>query len=215
MAEYRLHGFAQSGNAYKAALMLTAVGADWECVFVDFFNGAHRSAEFRALNPMGEVPVLEGPDGVMSQSGAILTALARRFGQYGGATDAEQDEILRWMLWDNHKLTGYTAVYRFLTLFLPEEKRDPGAVAFLGARMKSALQVLETRLSAQDYLATPDRPTIADISACGYLYFLDEIGVDPSAAPAVARWLERLKALPGWAHPYDMLPGHPLPERAC
>ncbi|MCH8168127.1 MAG: glutathione S-transferase N-terminal domain-containing protein, partial [Proteobacteria bacterium] len=59
MTEYRLHCFAQSGNSYKVALMLQLAGADWAPVFVDFFNGENRSPEFRALNPMGEVPVLE------------------------------------------------------------------------------------------------------------------------------------------------------------
>ena len=58
MAEYQLYCFAQSGNAYKAALMLALTGADWEPVFVDFFNGETRTPDYRALNEMGEVPVL-------------------------------------------------------------------------------------------------------------------------------------------------------------
>jgi hypothetical protein len=69
MAEYRLHCFAQSGNAYKAALMLNLCGADWEPVFVDFFNGATRTPEFRELNEMGEVPVLEFEGTRLTQSG--------------------------------------------------------------------------------------------------------------------------------------------------
>ncbi|MEO1330357.1 MAG: glutathione S-transferase [Pseudomonadota bacterium] len=213
MAEYRLHGFAQSGNAYKVALMLDLVGADWEPVFLDFFNGAHRAPEFLKLNPMGEAPVLEGPDGVQTQSGAILHALARRFGAFGGETDAERDEILRWILWDNHKLTGYAATYRFLTNFLPEAKRDAGAIGFLGGRMKAAFKILEARLAEQDFLATPDRPTIADLSACGYLFWLDELGLDPADLPRTAAWLDRIRSLPGWRHPYETLPGHPLPAR--
>ena len=58
MAEYELHCFAQSGNAYKPALMLALTGADWEPVFVDFFNGGTRTPEYPALNEMGEVPLL-------------------------------------------------------------------------------------------------------------------------------------------------------------
>ena len=58
MAEYQLYCFAQSGNAYKAALMLALAGADWEPVWVDFFNGGTRTPEYRAINEMGEVPVL-------------------------------------------------------------------------------------------------------------------------------------------------------------
>jgi len=88
MTEYRLHCFAQSGNSYKPALMLELAGADWEPVFVDFFNGAHRSPEFLALNPMGEAPVLEhiGPEHdrpVLAQSGLILDYLAGKTGKFG------------------------------------------------------------------------------------------------------------------------------------
>ena len=54
MAEYRLYCFAQSGNAYKPALMLALCGADWEPRFVDFFNGETRTPEYRAENEMGE-----------------------------------------------------------------------------------------------------------------------------------------------------------------
>lgn len=76
MAEYRLHCFAQSGNAYKAALMLQLCGADWEPRFVDYFNGETRSPEFRALNVMGEVPLLEHGALTLTQSGVILDYLA-------------------------------------------------------------------------------------------------------------------------------------------
>jgi glutathione S-transferase len=95
MAEYRLHCFAQSGNAYKAALMLNLCGADWEPVFVDFFNGATRTPEFRELNEMGEVPVLEHEGTRLTQSGVILDFLASRFGKFGWQDEDERREILR------------------------------------------------------------------------------------------------------------------------
>ena len=76
MAEYTLHCFAQSGNAYKAALMLELNGADWEPVWVDFFNGATRTPEYLELNEMGEVPVLEHGELRLTQSGVILDYLA-------------------------------------------------------------------------------------------------------------------------------------------
>ena len=58
-----------------------------------------------------------------------------------------------------------------------------------------------------------DRPTIADISMCGYLYFDDEIGLDWEQYPHVDAWLQRIKQLPNWKHPYDLMPGHPLPVK--
>ena len=78
MAEYILHCFAQSGNAYKPALMLALSGADWEPRFVDFFNGATRTPEYCAINVMGEVPLLEHRGQVLSQSCLLYTSPSPR-----------------------------------------------------------------------------------------------------------------------------------------
>src|SRR2546422_497073 len=125
MPEYQLYCFAQSGNAYRAALMLNLIGADWAPVFVDFFGkGEQRTPEYRAdVNEMGEVPVLVHGAKKLSQSGVILTYLA------------------------------------------------------------------------------------------AYLYYpAQEFGFDIAAAHRnIAAWLGRMRALPGWAHPYDLMPGHPMP----
>jgi glutathione S-transferase len=213
MAEYRLHCFAQSGNAYKAALMLALNGADWEPVWVDFFNGATRTPEYRAVNPMGEVPVLEHGDVRLSQSGVILDYLSQRFRDFAPRSEADRREVLRWTLWDNHKLTSYIATLRFLTNFVPEEKREPAVLGFLDGRVRSALKVLEGHLEGRDWIVG-DRPTTADLSCVGYLYFTDEFGMDMAAHPNIARWRDGIAALPGWTHPYELMPGHPLPDAA-
>ena len=107
MTEYQLHCFAQSGNSYRAALMLNLLGADWEPVFVDFFaGGVQRTPEFRTdINEMGEAPVLG--DKKLSQSGVILTYLADRSGKFRPENYDEQLECLRWLLFDNHKVNDY------------------------------------------------------------------------------------------------------------
>ncbi|MCZ8260073.1 MAG: glutathione S-transferase N-terminal domain-containing protein, partial [Beijerinckiaceae bacterium] len=115
MAEFRLHGFGESGNAYKVALMLQLSGADWKVVPVDFFNGVTRSAEWRAdLNAQGEVPVLEHRGETLTQSGVILDYLAEVLGTFGARDAGERREIWRWILFDNHKFTSYYATLRFL-----------------------------------------------------------------------------------------------------
>ena len=97
MAEYQLFCFAQSGNAYRAALMLNLIRADWEPVWVDFFNGETRSPQYRAnVNEMGEVPVLGHQGKKLSQSGVILTYLADRSGQFRPeGEDARREAIAR------------------------------------------------------------------------------------------------------------------------
>jgi glutathione S-transferase len=211
MAEYRLYCFAQSGNAYKAALMLSLCGADWEARFVDFFNGEQRTPEFRKINEMGEIPVLEHGNSRLTQSGVILDYLAARFGQFGWANEDERREILRWLLWDNHKLTSYIATLRFLIQFM--KTGETPVTEFLRGRVNGALTILNGHLNGRQF-ALGARPTIADLSMCGYLYWPDEFGVSWAEHPHIEAWLARIKALPGWVHPYELMPGHPLPERA-
>ena len=213
MTDYQLHCFAQSGNAYKAALMLELCGLDWQPVFVDFFNGETRTDEYRTLNPMGEVPVLTdtsraGRTARLTQSGVILDYLAQRTGKFGWNNDGERREILRWMLFDNHKLTGYVATWRFLRQFA--RKGDTPEAQFLFGRAKAALAVFEKHLEGREWVAL-DRPTIADISCCGYLFWPDEMGLDWANYPNLSSWLISVQSLDRWRPPYEIMPGHPMP----
>jgi glutathione S-transferase len=212
--EYQLYCFAQSGNAYRAALMLNLIGADWVPVFVDFFvKGEPRSPEYRAnINEMGEVPVLVHGGKKLSQSGVILTYLAERSGKYLPAGDDERLEALRWMIFDNQKVNGFLGPYRFLRMFA-KPPGDPKVLAFLKGRIDNSLAILDKRLAARPFMLG-ERPTIADISLVAYLYYpAEEFGFDIAAEhPHIASWLERMRALPGWEHPYTLMPGHPLPS---
>ena len=211
MAEYTLYCFAQSGNAYKAALMLNLCGAEWQPRFVDYVNGETRTPAYReGINEMGEVPVLEHRGRNLAQSGVILDYLACEFGRFGWAGEDERREILRWLLWDNHKLTSYIATLRYFMQFAKDP--DPGAVGFLRGRATGSLGILDKHLATQAF-AVGDRPTIADLSMCGYLYWPDEFGVAWTDYPSIGAWLDRIKAQPGWVHPYELMPGHPLPGK--
>ena len=213
MAEYQLTCFAQSGNAYKAALMLALTGADWEPIFVDYFNDETRTPDYLALNEMGEVPVLIHGDLRLSQSGVILDYLAGTTGQFGPRDEAERREILRWTFWDNHRLTGTISALRYIMKFLPEEKRDQAVIGWLHQRAGRWLQVLDRHLFHRDWIAA-DRPTTADLSCVGYLYYDLEFGHDIDVYPEIGRWRQAIMALPGWRHPYDLMPGHPIPAGA-
>ncbi len=209
MAEYTLYCFAQSGNAYKAALYLELAGADWAPRFVDFFNGEARTPAYQAINVMGEVPVLEHGGQRLSQSGVILDYLIGKLGRFGWKDDEERREVLRWILFDNHKFTSYIATYRFFLNFTPKPAA-PEVLEFLKGRVRAAAKVLDTHLKGRDWVVGGG-PTIADLSLAGYVYFDTEFGVDwHQDYPAIGAWAERLKTLPGWKHPYDLMPGHPL-----
>jgi glutathione S-transferase len=210
-SSFVLYCFAQSGNCYKPALALQLAGADWTPRFVDYFGGETRTPAYRAINPMGEAPVLEHAGARWAQSGVILDYLAETLDRFGAQDATERREILRWMLWDNHKLTSYTATYRFLRTFTAGA--DAGVLKFLRGRAEAAWGVLDTHLSSRRYVVG-ERLTIADLSLCGYLFWPEEIGVDWSAYPALRDWLERIRATPHWVHPYELMPGHPLPSPA-
>jgi glutathione S-transferase len=213
MSEYQLYCFAQSGNAYRVALMLNLIGADWEPVFVDFFvKGVQRTPEYRTeVNEMGEAPVLVHGAKKLSQSGVCMTYLADRSGKFQPQGEDERLEALRWIIFDNQKVNGYLGPYRFLRT-LAKPPGDPAVLAFLKGRIDGNLAIVDKRLAARPFILG-ERPTIADLSLVGYLYYpADEFGFDIAAQHKnIAAWLGRIKALPGWKHPYDLMPGYPLP----
>ncbi|MDP3960048.1 MAG: glutathione S-transferase family protein [Pseudorhodobacter sp.] len=208
----QLYCFGESGNAYKVALALTLADMDWQPVFVDFFNGETRSSAFRALNEMGEVPVLVDGDTILTQSGVILDYISSKTGKLGGRSAAERRDILRWLFWDNHKFSTQIGTTRFLLNFLPDDKRPAGVIPFLQGRLKAAYTVLEGHLAANLWLVG-EQVTIADLSCCGYLYYPEPFGFSRTDWPHIDAWLGRIAALPGWKAPYDLMPGNPS-ERA-
>jgi glutathione S-transferase len=210
MPAYRLHYFPESGNSYKLALMLTLCGQDFEKLWTDFGAGITRTAQWRAeVNAMGEIPVLEEAGRRFTQTAPVLLRLAERYGQFQGEGEEERFEVLRWLFWDNHKLTGYMATYRYLRAFTPSP--DQQVLAFLRKRLDDCLRIAGQHFAANRF-AAGGRPTVADISMAGYLFFpKEESGYDlASSHPAIHAWLQRISALPGWRAPYDLLPGKRL-----
>ena len=213
MPEYQLYCFAQSGNAYRVALMLNLVGAEWQPAFVDFFKGETRTPKYRAdVNEMGEAPVLVHGTRKFSQSGVCLTYLAERTGKFAPQGEDERLEALRWIIFDNQKVNGFLGPYRFLRNFA-KPPGEPAVLAFLKGRIDGNLAIVEKRLATRSFMLG-ERPTIADVSMVAYLYYpAEEFGFDIAGThSSIAKWLDRIKALPGWKHPYDLMPGHPLPQ---
>jgi len=204
MADYKLYSFGESGNAYKCALMLELCRLDWEPRWVDFFNGETRSTEYRsAVNEMGEVPVLEHGGTRLTQSGVILDYLTEQTRKFGPKSDAERREIWRWILFDNHKFTSYLATLRFQIQFA--KTGETPVTDFLRKRCTAALRIVDGHLAQNAYMIGK-RPTIADFSMCGYLFYGEELTVDLESYTNLMNWLDRIRALPGWKHPYELMP---------
>lgn len=205
----QLYCFGESGNAYKAALALELSGLDWEPVFVDFFGGETRTPQYRStINEMGEAPVLVDGDFRTSQSGAIQAYVTEKSGKFGGKTREETYEVLRWVLWDNHKFSSVCGLTRFLMNFLPEDKRPQEVITFNQGRLKAAFATLDAHLDGRDWIVGDD-VTNADLSCCGYLYYPEPFSFDRADWPHIDGWLTRLSQQPGWKVPYDLMPGSP------
>ena len=212
MPSYRLHYFPESGNSYKLALMLTLCGQRFEPVWTDFGGGVTRTPEWRRdVNEMGEIPVLEVDGERLTQTAPILLKLAKQFGRFGGETEQEQFELLRWLFWDNHKLTGYMATYRYFRTFTPSP--DEHVLKHFRRRLDDFLSNLEQHMQKNAF-AIGEQPTVADISMMAYLHYpADETGYATSH-PAINAWLKRMAQLPGWKSAYDLLPGKRLTHYA-
>ena len=208
-----LYCFGESGHSYKAALALQLADIDWTPIFVDFFNGETRSDQYRnQVNEMGEAPVLVDGDIKLTQSGVIQNYLYNRTGKHGGKDEAEKLEILRWILWDNHKLSSFAGNTRFLMNFFPKDKRPQPVIDFNLARLKSSYGILENALTDKDFLVG-NNISHADMTCCAYLYYPEPFGFERDDWPNIDRWLGNISTTPGWQHPYDLMPGNPS-ERA-
>ena len=206
----QLHCFGESGNCYKAALTMALAGYDWTPVWLDFFHGGARTPEYLALNEMGEAPVFVEGALTLTQSCVIQLHVAERTGRFLGG---DRNEILRWMFWDGQKGSGQQGPLRFLMNFVAEEKRPQEAIRWLSGRVLGALGTLERHLANRDWVAGA-APTIADLACSGYLYYPEPFGFDRKAFPNIDRWLDGIAALPGWKHPYDLMPGNPSDRAA-
>ena len=190
----KIHQHPLSGHSHRAVLFASLLGLDPELIEVDLASGAHKKPEFLALNPFGQVPVLEDDGVVIADSNAILVYLAKKSGEAG---------------WLPEDARGAAAVQRWLSVAAGEVAYGPAAarlITVFGAhynaeevigRAHVLLKRLEDHLVAHEWLAA-DRPTIADVAVYSYVARAPEGNVDLSTYPAVKRFLGRVEALPGF-----------------
>lgn len=193
-----LYGAPNSGHSYKVrlALLLTGTAHAYRAVDLALPRG-QRDAAFDAASRFGEVPLwLEG-GAAHVQSNAILLHLAEQRGVLAGEPRAMRE----WLFWEANRVGFSVPNLRHARRFAPQ---PPAVLDWLRARAEADLAVLNARLATADWLEHAG-PTVADVACCGYLYWLDQAGLDAARWPAVQAWLARIAALPGWRHPDDAL----------
>ena len=189
----RIHSFPLSGHAHRVVLFANLAGIPHELVEVDMVKGAHKQPEFLALNPAGQVPVIEDGDTVISDSNAILVYLARKYApDYLPSDPVQEAEVQKFLTLAAGEIAFGPAAARLVTLF-----NAPLDIAFCQATAAKALSKLEAHLEGRDFLVG-DRPTIADVAVYSYTAHAPEGGVSLAPYPNVRRFLSNVAALDGF-----------------
>jgi glutathione S-transferase len=198
-----LYGNRESGHSYKVRLLLTLAGISHEYVHIDLeVPRSGRPAAFRAASRFGEVPVLVRDDGsALVQSNAILLHLARDRGRFGPPRGATWDDLTSWLFWEANRV-GFSVPNLRAARFRGDTPAD--VMAWLEARVIDDLGVLDGQVGARPFLLG-DAPCVVDVACCAYLFWPEQAGIDLSRWPAVAAWLERIAALPGYKPPYALM----------
>ena len=191
----KLYNVAYSGNSYKVRLLLAQIGIACEIVEVDILKGESRTPEFLKINPNGRTPVLDDSGFVLAESNAILAYLAR------GTKFLPEDQqrlgsVFQWLFFEQYSHEPYIATSRF---WLQHKPDSPERDTVLAARREggwAALRVIEKHLSDHDFFV--DDYTIADIALFAYTHVSHEGGFPLNDFPKIRRWIERVKAQPGF-----------------
>jgi glutathione S-transferase len=197
----RLYDYAASGNCLKVRLLLSLLDRPYERVPVDIFAGETLTAAFAALNPARTTPVLELDDGTpLAESAAILWYLAED-SAFLPANRVHRARVLQWLCFER-ALTPAVAGARFQIMTGRTDDETP----LLLDKGRRTLSTLDTRLDGREWVAV-DAPTIADLALFAYTHVADDAGLDLAAHPAICAWLDRVRALPGYAN--DLVPYPP------
>lgn len=197
MDRFRIYGDTRSGNCLKVKWTAERLGLAHDWIDIDVTSGETRRENFLALNPAGQVPVLERPDGrTLAQSNAILLYLAEG-SDLVPADPFDRAKMMEWLFWEQYSHEPYIAVRRYQKRFL--NKADSEIDPDLMARGRRALGVMELRLIARDYFVD-EALSLADIALVAYTRLAHEGGFDLSEFPAVGSWVRRVESDLAIAH---------------
>ena len=190
----KVYGDSISGNCHKVKYTADCLGLSYEWVEVNILERQSRTTEFLAINPAGQVPAIQLPDGSsLAQSNAIIRYLAH--GSHLLPADLyAQAKIDEWLFWEQYSHEPYVAVCRFQKLYLKrqQDELEPWRVE----RGNEALDFMDAALSEQSFLAN-DRFSIADIALLAYTRLAHEGGFDLSPRRHVRRWIADCEAQVG------------------
>ncbi len=190
----KFYGFPLSGHSHRVELMLNLLGLPFENITVDLANGAHKDPSFLALNPFGTVPALDDDGVVLSDSNAIITYLARKYGgeKWLSNDPAKAAEVQSWLSIAAGKIAYGPAAARLVTVFGASLDHE-GAKSTANALFATMDHILSDRR-----FLTGNEVTIADVAGYSYIAHAPEGGVSLDPYPNIRAWLGHIEKLDGF-----------------
>lgn len=196
-----LYGSFTSSSSYKPMLFLALSGLPFSFRTVNLKNGVQKTPEHLAINRFGQVPVLAHRGLLIVQSNVVLDYLARTTGFFEGGTEQDRWRAREWLSWENDAITNVAKVRHYSRF----RQVDPAVMDYFRPLAEGALDFIDRALEGRDWLVG-DACTIADIGCWGRMVFMAEGGMSMDDRPNLQKWATRLKAMAGFALPYDLIP---------
>lgn len=204
--EIILHGTPLSGHAHRVELLLLALGLPFRSEAAP--AEVRRSEAFRALNPLGQIPVLQDGHLTLADSNAIMVYLVRRYApesEWLPGDPVTAAQVQRWFSIAAGEVMHGPSTARLIAQF--GLKDDPARAERISERV---LSFMDSHLAGRSYLAA-EHPTLADLACYSYVAHAPEGGIPLEPYPAVQAWLARVEALPF----FKPMPRSPIPAKAA
>lgn len=194
----KLYGNAKSGNVYKVSLLLHLLNREYEEVQVGLGPGSDaESLEFRAINPLGQIPVLEAEDGtVIAQSNAILFYLAKQTPFFPESAE-QQAMVMQWLFFEQYELEPNLAWSRWICYLMNRKEEMADELEKYHRAGYRALDTVEAELLRRPHIASTEA-SIADIALFAYIHNCHQGGFSLENYPAIQGWIERIRSLKGF-----------------
>jgi glutathione S-transferase len=196
-----LYGSFTSSSSYKPMLFLSLSGLPFSFRTVNLKKGVQKEAAHLAINRYGQVPVLAHRGLLIVMSNVVLDYLARATGHFEGRTEQDRWRAREWLSWENDAITNVAKVRHYSRF----RQVDPAVMDYFRPLAEGALDFIDRALEGRDWLVG-DACTIADIGCWGRMVFMAEGGMSMDGRPNLQAWATRLKAMAGFALPYDLIP---------
>ncbi len=213
-----LYDYELSGNCYKVRLLLSMLGISYKKKAIEFYPAAeHKSDSFLAINPLGQLPVLQDGKLRVQDSHAILVYLARQYDRNGTWFPVDDPmrlaQVTQWMCFAD-ALTSTASAARLVNGFFYDLDGD---ACRQGAHR--LFRILDEHLwfnerEEHPWIVQGNAPTIADLACFAYVILSEEGGISRMEYPAIRRWTDRVKRLPDFIVMPGVFPAGPGLESA-